>query len=176
MKKLYMTAIALMGAISMHAQGWPADYEGVMLQGFYWDSYRASKWQKLEAQADDLAPYFSLVWIPQSANCGSGRSMGYDDLYWFSNYNSSFGNEAELRSMIRTFRNKGIGTIADVVINHRNTLTSWTDFPVETYKGVTYRMYPADICHDDDEGNTYNWANSQTPKVSLSNKYDSGDG
>ena len=56
MKKLYMTAIALMGAISMHAQGWPADYEGVMLQGFYWDSYRASKWQKLEAQADDLAP------------------------------------------------------------------------------------------------------------------------
>ena len=176
MKKLYMTAIALMGAISMHAQGWPADYEGVMLQGFYWNSYRASKWQKLEAQADDLAPYFSLVWIPQSANCGSGRSMGYDDLYWFSNYNSSFGNEAELRSMIRTFRNKGIGTIADVVINHRNTLTSWTDFPVETYKGVTYRMYPADICHDDDEGNTYNWANSQTPKVSLSNKYDSGDG
>ncbi len=170
-----MTLVALMATLGIHAQGWPANYDGVMLQGFYWDSYRVSKWFNLEAQADDLAPYFSLVWIPQSANCGSGRSMGYDDLYWFSNYNSSFGNETQLRSMIKTFKSKGIGTIADVVINHRNTLTSWTDFPVETYKGTTYRMYSTDICHDDDGGSTYNWAVGQSPKLSLSNKYDSGD-
>ena len=176
MKKIYTTLVALMASLSMQAQGWPANYNGVMLQGFYWDSYQASKWSNLEAQADDLTPYFNLVWIPQSANCGSKRSMGYDDLYWFSNYNSSFGNEAQLRSMIKTFKSKGIGTIADVVINHRNTLTSWTDFPVETYKGVTYQMYSTDICHNDDGGNTYNWANGQSPKISLSNKYDSGDG
>ena len=175
MKKIYTTLVALMATISMQAQGWPANYDGVMLQGFYWDSYRASKWCNLEAQADDLAPYFSLVWIPQSANCGSGRSMGYDDLYWFSNYNSSFGNEAELRSMIKTFKSKGIGTIADVVINHRNTLTSWTDFPVETYKGVTYKMNSTDICSDDDKGGTLTWANKQTPKVSLSSNKDTGD-
>ena len=177
MKKIYTTLVALMASLSMQAQGWPANYNGVMLQGFYWDSYRASRWSNLEAQADDLAPYFNLVWIPQSANCtSSGRSMGYDDLYWFSNYNSSFGNEAQLRSMIKTFKSKGIGTIADVVINHRNTLTSWTDFPVEKYKGVTYQMYSTDICHNDDGGKTYNWANGQSPKISLSNKYDSGDG
>ena len=175
MKKIYTTLVALMASLSMQAQGWPANYDGVMLQGFYWDSYRASKWSNLEAQADDLAPYFSLVWIPQSAICSSGRSMGYDDLYWFSNYNSSFGNEAQLRSMIKTFKSKGIGTIADVVINHRNTLTSWTDFPVEKYKGVTYKMNSTDICHNDDGGKTYNWANDQSPKISLSNKYDSGD-
>ena len=177
MKKIYTTLVALMASLSMQAQGWPANYNGVMLQGFYWDSYRASRWSNLEAQADDLAPYFNLVWIPQSANCtSSGRSMGYDDLYWFSNYNSSFGNEAQLRSMIKTFKSKGIGTIADVVINHRNTLTSWTDFPVEKYKGVTYQMYSTDICQNDDGGKTYNWANGQSPKISLSNKYDSGDG
>ena len=176
MKKIYTTLVALMASLSMQAQGWPANYDGVMLQGFYWDSYQASRWSNLEAQADDLAPYFSLVWIPQSANCGSGNSMGYDDLYWFSNYNSSFGNEAQLRSMIKTFKSKGIGTIADVVINHRNTLTSWTDFPVETYKGVTYKLYSTDICHNDDGGKTYNWANGQSPKINLSNKYDSGDG
>ena len=177
MKKIYTTLVALMASLSMQAQGWPANYDGVMLQGFYWNSYRASRWSNLEAQADDLAPYFNLVWIPQSANCtSSGRSMGYDDLYWFSNYNSSFGNEAQLRSMIKTFKSKGIGTIADVVINHRNTLTSWTDFPVEKYKGVTYQMYSTDICHNDDGGKTYNWANGQSPKISLSNKYDSGDG
>ena len=177
MKKIYTTLFALMATLSMQAQGWPANYNGVMLQGFYWDSYRASRWSNLEAQADDLAPYFSLVWIPQSANCtSSGNSMGYNDLYWFSNYNSSFGNEAQLRSMIKTFKSKGIGTIADVVINHRGNLTSWTDFPVETYKGVTYQMYSTDICHNDDGGKTYNWANGQSPKISLSNKYDSGDG
>ena len=176
MKKIYTTLVALMATISMQAQGWPANYDGVMLQGFYWDSYRASKWCNLEAQADDLAPYFSLVWIPQSANCSSGRSMGYDDLYWFSNYNSSFGNEAELRSMINTFKSKGIGTIADVVINHRNTLTSWTDFPVETYKGVTYKMNSTDICSDDDKGGTLSWANKQTPKITLSSNKDTGDG
>lgn len=176
MKKIYTTLVALMATLSMQAQGWPANYDGVMLQGFYWDSYRASKWCNLEAQADDLAPYFSLVWIPQSANCSSGRSMGYDDLYWFSNYNSSFGNEAELRSMINTFKSKGIGTIADVVINHRNTLTSWTDFPVETYKGVTYKMNSTDICSDDDKGGTLSWANKQTPKITLSTNKDTGDG
>lgn len=176
MKKINTTLVALMATLSMQAQGWPANYDGVMLQGFYWDSYRASKWCNLEAQADDLAPYFSLVWIPQSANCSSGRSMGYDDLYWFSNYNSSFGNEAELRSMINTFKSKGIGTIADVVINHRNTLTSWTDFPVETYKGVTYQMYSTDICSNDDNGKTLAWANKQTPKITLSSNKDTGDG
>lgn len=176
MKKIYTTLVALMATLSMQAQGWPANYDGVMLQGFYWDSYRASKWCNLEAQADDLAPYFSLVWIPQSANCSSGRSMGYDDLYWFSNYNSSFGNEAELRSMIKTFKSKGIGTIADVVINHRNTQTSWTDFPVETYRGLTYKMNSTDICSDDDKGGTLTWANKQTPKVSLSSNKDTGDG
>ena len=176
MKKIYTTLVALMATLSMQAQGWPANYDGVMLQGFYWDSYRASKWCNLEAQADDLAPYFSLVWIPQSANCSSGRSMGYDDLYWFSNYNSSFGNETELRSMIKTFKSKGIGTIADVVINHRNTQTSWTDFPVETYRGLTYKMNSTDICSDDDKGGTLTWANKQTPKVSLSSNKDTGDG
>lgn len=175
MKKIYTTLVALMATLSMQAQGWPANYDGVMLQGFYWDSYRASKWCNLEAQADDLAPYFSLVWIPQSANCGSGNSMGYNDLYWFSNYNSSFGNETQLRSMIKTFKSKGIGTIADVVINHRNTLTSWTDFPVETYKGVTYKMNSTDICSDDDNGKTLAWANKQTPKITLSSNKDTGD-
>ena len=153
----------------MQAHGWPANYDGVMLQGFYWNSYRASKWSNLEAQADDLAPYFNLVWIPQSANCGSGNSMGYDDLYWFSNYNSSFGNEKELRSLIKTFKSNGIGTIADVVINHRKNVSNWVDFPMETYKGVTYEMKSTDICANDDGGKTKEWANENGYKLSSIN-------
>ena len=123
-----------------------------MLQGFYWDSYDDSQWSALEKQANDLATSFDLIWIPQSGNCG-GTSMGYDDLYWFTNYNSSFGNEKQLRSMINTFKAKGLGTIADVVINHRRNLSSWTDFPAEEYKGVTYQLTYNDICSNDEAAN-----------------------
>jgi alpha-amylase len=83
--------------------------------------------------------------------------MGYDDYWWFpgnnnnTSYNSSFGTETELRSMINTFKSKGIGTIADVVINHRKNRSNWVDFPKETYKGVEYRLQSTDICKYDDK-------------------------
>ena len=153
--------------------GWPANYGGVMLQGFYWDGFGDAQWTRLEAQADDFAPYFSLVWIPQSGNCG-GTSMGYDDLWWFNDYNSSFGNEDQLRSMINTFKSKGIGTIADVVINHRRNVLNWVDFPKETYKGITYEMVSTDICANDDGGKTKTWASQNG--YSLSSAGDTGEG
>lgn len=168
MKKIYSTLVALLATANMFAQGWPANHSGVMLQGFYWDSFSDSKWTHLEAQAPELGQYFNLVWIPQSANCG-GKSMGYDDLYWFSNYESSFGSENELRSLIKTFKNNGIGTIADVVINHRKNVSTWFDFPVETYKGVTYEMKSTDICANDDGGKTKKEADKQGVKLSSNN-------
>ena len=158
MKKLFSLIVSTLATLSLSAQGWPAQYEGVMLQGFYWDSFSQSQWVKLEKQADELSQYFSLVWLPQSADCG-GTSMGYDDLYWFpGHYNSSFGNEAELRSLIQTFKSKGIGTIADVVINHRKNVSNWVDFPKETYNGVTYELKSTDICGNDDGYATKQWA------------------
>mgnify|MGYP000487843518 CR=1 FL=1 len=36
MKKIYLTLIALLASINMFAQGWPANYSGVMLlQDYY---------------------------------------------------------------------------------------------------------------------------------------------
>ena len=173
MKKLFSLIVSTLATLSLSAQGWPAQYEGVMLQGFYWDSFSQSQWVKLEKQADELSQYFSLVWLPQSADCG-GTSMGYDDLYWFpGHYNSSFGNEAELRSLIQTFKSKGIGTIADVVINHRKNVTNWVDFPKETYNGVTYELKSTDICGNDDGGATKQWA--QQNGYTLGNN-DTGEG
>ena len=173
MKKIFTTLAAVLASVNMFAQGWPANHSGVMLQGFYWDSYFDSKWTNLEAQAPELSKYFNLVWIPQSANCGGDKSMGYDDFYWFTNYNSSFGNEKELRSLIKTFKSNGIGTIADVVINHRKNVSNWVDFPVETYKGVTYEMKSTDICANDDGGKTKKWADENGYK--LSSIYDTGE-
>ena len=159
--------------LSAYGQGWPDNYGGVMLQGFYWDSFKDTRWVLLEQQANDLAASFDLIWIPQSGNCGS-QSMGYDDLWWFNDYNSSFGNEAQLRSMIQTFKAVGLGTIADVVINHRRNLSNWVDFPKESWNGEEYEMVSTDICANDDGGATKKWATSNGYSVSGNN--DTGEG
>ena len=155
---IFVFAFQLSTFNSYAADGWPSQYKGVMLQAFYWDSFDATNWTVLEKQAEELGQYFSLVWLPQSANCG-GTSMGYDDLYWFTNYSSSFGTEQELRSLIKAFKANGIGTIADVVINHRKSNNGWFGFPSETYKGVTYSMNSTDVCSDDDNGKAKTEAN-----------------
>ena len=180
MKKIYTILWMLTISVATMAQGWPENYPGVMLQGFYWDGYADAQWSLLEKQSDNISTTFDLVWIPQSANCG-GQSMGYDDLYWFSNYNSSFGTADELKSMIATFKAKGIGTIADIVINHRKNVSNWVDFPKETYKDVTYELKSTDICADDDkykQGNTWiyptkDWATQNS--YSLSSNNDTGE-
>lgn len=156
---------------SLNSQGWASDYSGVMLQGFSWDSYNESQWKVLEKQADELKGYIDLVWLPQSGKCmETTQVMGYMPYYYF-NQNSSFGTEAELRSLITKFKAAGIGAIADVVINHRNT-EGWYTFPAETYKGVTYQMQSTDICKNDDGGTTATQA--ATNGVSLSNNNDEG--
>ena len=171
MKKIYFTLIALLASINMFAQGWPANYSGVMLQGFSWDSYDYSQWTVLEKQADDMKGFIDLVWLPQSGKCiETTQVMGYMPYYYF-NQNSSFGTEAELRSLIAKFKANGIGAIADVVVNHRNT-DGWYTFPAETYKGVTYQMQSTDICKNDDGGATSTQATKDG--VSLSQNYDEG--
>lgn len=157
---------------NVYAQGWPANYGGVMLQGFYWNSYDDTKWTNLKSQVNDFADNFSLVWLPQSGKClETSQTMGYMPYYYF-NQNSSFGTEAELRDLIKTFKSKGIGMVADVVINHHNT-SGWFSFPAEVYKGVTYQLKSTDIVANDDKGKTAKEATKQG--VSLSKNNDEGE-
>ena len=156
---------------SLTSQGWPINYGGVMLQGFSWNSYNDSQWKILANQANDMKDYIDLVWLPPSGKCAETvQVMGYKPYYYF-NQNSSFGTETELRNLITKFKANGIGAIADVVINHRNT-EGWFTFPAETYKGVTYQMLSTDICKNDDQGKTATQAT--TDGVSLSNNNDEG--
>lgn len=150
MKKFFTTLLVFFVALTGFAQGWPANYDGVMLQGFYWDSYTDTKWTNLESQADELSKYFDLIWVPNSAYPGTtSNNMGYHPMYWFD-HRSAFGTENELKSMIAAFNAKGVGVIEDVVINHRVGVTNWCDFPSETYKGVTYKLGMSDICKNDE--------------------------
>ena len=141
MKKLSTFIIALLLPMMAAAQCWPANYGGVMLQGFWWDSFQESKWTVLEEQADELSQYFDLIWIPNSGQTKEDQwnapgnwgyeNMGYSPVYWLK-HNTCFGTEYELRSMINTYKDKGVGIIEDVVVNHKNGLTNWADFPNET--------------------------------------------
>lgn len=157
---------------NVYAQGWSANYGGVMLQGFYWNSYDDTNWTNLKSQVNDFADNFSLVWLPQSGKClGNSQTMGYKPYYYF-NQNSSFGTEAELRDLIKTFKGKGIGMVADVVVNHHDT-DGWFTFPAEVYKGVTYQFKSTDIVANDDKGKTAKEATKQG--ISLSKNNDEGE-
>lgn len=172
MKKIYLAIVALMATTNIHAQGWPANYGGVMLQGFSWDSYDYSQWSVLESQAGDMKGYIDMIWVPQSGRClETTQVMGYAPYYYFDQ-NSSFGTEPQLRSMIKTLKANGIGTIADVVINHHQT-EDWFGFPKETYKGETYQFQSTDIVKNDDKGKAQTEA--KAAGVSLSSNYDEGE-
>ena len=137
-------------------QGWPANYAGVMLQGFHWNSWEETSWEKLTEQSSELAKSFDIIWVPNSATVTSDEaheleatSTGYDPLYWFR-HNTIFGTEAQLRKMIKTFKRKGVGIIEDVVINHKKGKNDWCDFVNEEWRGQKVEWTMADICSSDE--------------------------
>lgn len=173
MRRLFITIMMCLATVSMMAQGWPANYGGVMLQGFYWDYYddpNWGTWNALKGQADDLEGYIDLIWVPNSARTkndycvehaateGNGwlKDMGYMPCWWLNHDNTIFGNTEQLKSMIATYKAKGIGIIEDVVINHKNGQNSWCDFPNEEVVGTkgtyTLNWTLADICNNDNGG------------------------
>ena len=166
MKRIFSFLLLAIISINTFAQGWPANYSGVMLQGFYWDSYEQSNWNTLTAQADELSQFFDLIWVTNSGKTSDWHynkrnTMGYDPCFWLD-HNSCWGTESELRNMISTFKSKGTGIIEDVVINHKNGDGSWAKFPNEDVIGtITNKTYTItwdntnykQICSDD-EANT----------------------
>ena len=108
----------------------PEQSEDIMLQAFYWDSYQDkgygdTRWTTLTGQASEIGSYFSLVWLPPSAE-GSG-GLGYI-AKCYSNQNCSLGSQQELQTLINALHNKGTRVIADVVVNHCGNRSSWCDF------------------------------------------------
>lgn len=186
MRRFYSTLIFCLVVVAAVAQGWPENYKGVMLQGFYWDGYADSKWTVLEQQADELSQYFDLIWVPQSGKTSDyyhnkRQTMGYDPCFWLD-HNSCWGTTEELKKMIQTFKDKGTGIIEDVVINHKNGLTSWTDFPDETYGDYKLEWDNTNfsgICSDDECNNSSNlskWSDSGKKTTGAKDTGDNFDG
>jgi len=175
-KDVGATAKLIQSIQSDAAEGWPANYGGVMMQAFYWDSYEDTAWRTLTAQADTLSKYFDLLWVPNSSNCVAANSMGYLPVYWFDQRSSFGSREKYLREMIAAYKERGTGIIEDVVFNHKSPVGkdgSWIDFANETWtwEGTTYEINwtGADICQNDDGG----YVKSQGWPVT--GNYDTGD-
>jgi alpha-amylase len=170
LRTLFAAALLSASAFAPTANAQYANHGGVMLQGFYWDSYTDTKWTNLTSQAEELSQYFNLIWIPNSArdSAAGGNSMGYTPVYWFSRYTTCFGTEAELRTMIQTYKALGTGFIADVVVNHRSGVSNWTNFPTEKWRNVTYQLGPEHICCNDEVAN-------QSGQAKPTGAYDTGE-
>ena len=115
-KVLLMLFTFQFSLLTVSAQGWPENYGGVMLQGFYWDSYKATKWNTLKDKAQELGQFFDIVWVPNSGSVdpyGTAESMGYMPVYWLK-HNTCFGTEAQLRDMISTFHEHKTSVLMDM--------------------------------------------------------------
>ncbi len=154
-----LTAIAVLvsllvsGAENLQAQA-RLDDDRVMLQGFYYESYRfghtdrfpslgSQGWyQIVQAKIPDIASAnFDLVWLPPPSYAGD-LSGGYNPKQYFV-LNNSFGTLAQQRSALVQMLQSGIEPVADIVINHRDGTNGWADF--QNPKWGTWS-----ICADDE--------------------------
>ena len=109
---------SMLGAAAGVSSG-PAAGSGreIILQGFNWESHRDKWYARLEAQLDEIAEAgFTAVWLPPPSDSVSAQGYLPRDLY---KLDSSYGSEAELRSLVRAMHDRGLKAIADIVINHR---------------------------------------------------------
>ena len=115
------------------------DDDRVMLQGFYWESYRhghlnkfpsfgPKKWYDIvREQAPAIGEgRFDLIWLPPPSHAGE-ISAGYNPKAYFDPSNS-YGDFHQHRSMLMALLQNGVEPIADIVINHRDGWRRWADF------------------------------------------------
>lgn len=132
--------------------GVPAEYEGVMMQCFYWNSYQdqgygRTKWIDLIKIAEEIGDNFDLVWFPPS---GRGGGTGYYTAR-YSSQDSDWGTKEKLKELIGLLHAKGTKVIGDVVVNHRASSSGWCAFSIETFGSYgTFQMTSEHICSGDE--------------------------
>lgn len=117
--------------------GW--DDERVLLQGFYWESYRHGHTRRSGRWGDKVwydivrenagtirTARFDLIWLPPPCYAGP-RSAGYNPKQYFR-LDNSYGDHRQQRALLETLLVHGVEPIADLVLNHRDGTRSWADF------------------------------------------------
>ncbi len=150
---------------------------GVMMQGFYWDVPAGGTWyntmKSKAVELQNMAGGYGIdaIWFPPVSKADNGTySMGYDpyDYYDLGQYNQKgstetrFGSQAELKAAITEFRNRGIASMADIVLNHRSGALSeynpktgtntWTNFSATLSGKARWHwdsFHPNNYCSND---------------------------
>lgn len=154
MKRIFTLVTLLCVFMGFASAQVPSQSEDVMLQTFYWNSHGETKWSALQNQADEIGTYFTLVWLPPAAAAEGGGSsnMGYHP-YNYGNLSSSWGNKAQLTSLISALKAKGAHVIADIVINHHAGNNECCSYPTENFGNYGSSQLDAScICRNDESG------------------------
>ncbi|MFX1534611.1 MAG: alpha-amylase domain-containing protein [Promethearchaeota archaeon] len=154
--------------------------EGVLLQGFYWDTPDHGVWWKT---LTNLLPEFKetgfdAIWLPPSSKTREGEtaSNGYEpfDYYDLGEFNQQgrvrtrFGTRQELEDLIAAANSNGIGIVADIVMNHNvggepeyNPYTGTTTYT--NFMNVASGKFPRNYSHfwpnEYGSGDNYQFAN-----------------
>ena len=153
----------------------PGQCHDVMLQGFYWDSnqdkyYGNTRWSTLQSEAADISTYFDLLWLPPSAMSSGG--VGYHPKQ-YSNQNSDWGSRKDLEKLISMLHAAGTKVVADMVVNHLDTKSSWCDFFDQDFGEYGYFQPDGSyICNDDE----MNWDADEGCRGTATGSYDDGYG
>ena len=127
MKKSILTSLIIVllasaGFVCASNVGVPAECEDVMLQAFYWDSYKTktstdskfgrTKWIDLLKDTAAINANFDVVWFPPSAG-PTGCGVGYSAKQ-YSNQESDWGTKNTLAYMINALHRGNTKVLADV--------------------------------------------------------------
>ena len=134
------------------AVGVPAEYEGVMMQCFYWDSYSdkgygRTKWIDLLKDTTAIGNNFDLVWFPPS---GNGGGTGYYTKT-YSNQVGDWGSKERLQELIAALHRHDTKVIGDIVVNHRQASSGWCSFTNENFGSYgQFQITSEHICSGDE--------------------------
>lgn len=156
-----LISILLVNASALSAKnvGVPSECEDVMLQAFYWDSYKTpsakdskygrTKWVDLLKDTAAITRDFDLVWFPPSAG-PTGCGVGYSAKQ-YSKQESDWGSKAKLVELINALHQGNTKVIADIVLNHRGNLTTWCNFFTDNFDNYgTFTLTQQHICKNDE--------------------------
>ena len=165
-----LSAIMLAPVVRAENIGVPAECEDVMLQAFYWDSYKTqsgsdskygrTKWIDLLKDTIAINTNFDVVWFPPSAG-PTGCGVGYSAKQ-YSSQDSDWGTKPKLNQLIAALHAGNTKVLADVVINHRGSGSSWCTFLTDnfgtygTWTLTQKQICRYDECFSDKSSNCYN--------------------